>query len=76
MQNFGMSMLWSWIVYLIVTIIGTGQTLFNIVVLPMKFIASCLMRRLIPKIISVMQTSKKPWRIEEYFTVILHFKWQ
>lgn len=36
MQNFGMSMLWFWLAYLIVTLIGIGHTLFNIVVLHMK----------------------------------------
>lgn len=36
MQNFGMSMLWFWIAYLIVTLIAIGHTLFNIVVLHMK----------------------------------------
>lgn len=36
MQDFGMCMLWFWLAYLIVTIIGIGQTLFNIVVLHMK----------------------------------------
>ena len=36
MQNFGMSMLWFWLAYLIVTMIGIGHTLFNIVVLHMK----------------------------------------
>ena len=36
MQNFGMSMLWFWISYLIVTLIGVGHTIFNILVLHMK----------------------------------------
>ena len=36
MQNFGMSMLWFWISYIIVTLIGVGHTIFNIVVLHMK----------------------------------------
>ena len=36
MQNFGMSMLWFWIAYLIVTLIAIRHTLFNIVVLHMK----------------------------------------
>ena len=36
MQNFGMSMLWFWIAYIIVTLIGVGHTIFNIVVLHMK----------------------------------------
>lgn len=36
MQDFGMCMLWFWLAYLIVTIIGIGHTLFNIVVLHMK----------------------------------------
>lgn len=36
MQDFGMSMLWFWISYIIVTLIGVGHTIFNIVVLHMK----------------------------------------
>lgn len=36
MQDFGMSMLWFWIGYTIVTLIGIGHTIFNIVVLHMK----------------------------------------
>ena len=36
MQNFGMSMLWFWISYVIVTLIGVGHTIFNILVLHMK----------------------------------------
>ena len=36
MQNFGMSMLWFWVAYIIVTLIGIGHTIFNIVVLHMK----------------------------------------
>ncbi len=36
MQNFGLSMLWFWISYIIVTLIGIGHTIFNIVVLHMK----------------------------------------
>lgn len=36
MQNFGMSMLWFWISYIIVTIIGMLHTIFNIYVLHMK----------------------------------------
>lgn len=36
MQEFGMSMLWFWIGYIIVTLIGVGHTIFNIVVLHMK----------------------------------------
>ena len=36
MQNFGMSMLWFWVSYIIVTLIGIGHTVFNIVVLHMK----------------------------------------
>lgn len=38
MQNFGMSMLWFWLSYIIVTLIGVGHTIFNIVVLHMKSI--------------------------------------
>ena len=36
MQNFGMSMLWFWISYVIVTLIGVGHTIFNILVLQMQ----------------------------------------
>ena len=36
MQSFGMSMLWFWISYVIVTLIGVGHTIFNILVLHMK----------------------------------------
>ena len=36
MQNFGMSMLWFWISYVIVTLIGVGHTIFNILVLHMN----------------------------------------
>ena len=36
MQNFGISMLWFWISYVIVTLIGVGHTIFNILVLHMK----------------------------------------
>ena len=36
MQNFGMSMLWFWISYVIVTLIGVGQTIVKILVLHMK----------------------------------------
>ncbi len=36
MQNFGMSMLWFWLGYLVVTWIGIGHTIFNIKVLHMK----------------------------------------
>ena len=36
MQNFGMSILWFWTAYLIVTLIGVGHTFFNITVLYMK----------------------------------------
>ena len=35
MQNFGMSMLWFWTAYIIVTLIGIGHTVFNILVLHM-----------------------------------------
>lgn len=38
MRYFGMSMLWFWIAYLIVTLIGIGHTFFNIAVLHMKSI--------------------------------------
>ena len=36
MRNFGMSMLWFWLAYFIVTGIGIGHTIFNITVLHMK----------------------------------------
>lgn len=36
MQNFGCSMLWFWLSYFIVTLIGVLHTIFNIVVLHMK----------------------------------------
>lgn len=36
MENFGFSMLWYWIAYLVVTSIGILHTIFNIVVLHMK----------------------------------------
>lgn len=36
MQNFGMSMLWFWVAYIIVTIIGMLHTIFNIMVLHYK----------------------------------------
>ncbi len=36
MRNFGMSMLWFWTAYIIVTLIGIGHTVFNITVLHMK----------------------------------------
>ena len=36
MQNFGLSMLWFWASYIIVTIIGILHTVFNICVLHMK----------------------------------------
>ncbi len=36
MQNFGFSMLWYWIAYMIVTLIGILHTIFNICVLHMK----------------------------------------
>lgn len=35
-MNIGMSMLWFWIAYIIVTVIGILYTIFNIVVLHMK----------------------------------------
>ena len=38
MQNFGMSILWFWTSYFIVTLIGVGHTFFNIAVLHMKSI--------------------------------------
>ena len=36
MQNFGMSMLWFWASYFLVTIIGILHTIFNIYILHMK----------------------------------------
>ena len=36
MQDFGFSMLWFWIAYIIVTLIGILLTIFNIYVLYMK----------------------------------------
>ena len=36
MENFGMSMLWFWVAYFIVTLIGILHTVFNIAVLHMK----------------------------------------
>ena len=36
MQDFGFSMLWFWIAYIIVTLIGIFLTIFNIYVLHMK----------------------------------------
>ena len=36
MQNFGMSMLWFWICYFLVTLVGVLHTIFNIYVLHMK----------------------------------------
>ena len=36
MQNFGMSMLWFWICYFLVTLVGILHTIFNIYVLHMK----------------------------------------
>ena len=36
MQNFGMSMLWFWVCYIIVTLVGMLHTIFNIYVLHMK----------------------------------------
>ena len=36
MRNFGMSMLWFWIGYIVVTLIGIGHTVFNITVRHMK----------------------------------------
>lgn len=36
MQEFGLSMLWFWVSYIIVTVIGILHTIFNIVVLHMK----------------------------------------
>lgn len=36
MKNFGMSMLWFWVAYVAVTILGIAHTVFNIYVLHMK----------------------------------------
>lgn len=36
MADFGMSMLWFWLAYIIVTLIGIGHTVFNIFVLKMS----------------------------------------
>ena len=36
MRSFGMSMLWFWIAYIVVTLIGIGHTVFNITVLHMR----------------------------------------
>ncbi|MBQ4448230.1 MAG: hypothetical protein II897_08070 [Clostridia bacterium] len=36
MKNFGMSMLWFWVAYAAVTILGIAHTVFNIYVLHMK----------------------------------------
>lgn len=36
MQDFGMSMLWFWVCYAIVTCVGILHTIFNIYVLKMK----------------------------------------
>ena len=36
MQNFGLSMLWFWICYTVVTCVGILHTIFNIYVLKMK----------------------------------------
>lgn len=36
MQNFGLSMLWFWTAYIVVTLIGVLHTVFNIYVLHMK----------------------------------------
>ena len=36
MQDFGLSMLWFWIAYIIVTLIGILHTIFNIYVPYMK----------------------------------------
>lgn len=36
MQNFGMSMLWFWVSYILVTLVGVLHTVFNIYVLHMK----------------------------------------
>ena len=36
MQNWGMSMLWFWVCYILVTCVGILHTIFNIYVLKMK----------------------------------------
>ena len=36
MRDFGMSMLWFWIAYILVTVVGIAHTVFNIYVLKMK----------------------------------------
>lgn len=36
MEQFGMSMLWFWVCYTLVTLVGIGHTVFNIYVLKMK----------------------------------------
>ncbi len=36
MQNFGFSMLWFWVCYILVTLVGMLHTIFNIYVLKMK----------------------------------------
>ena len=36
MRNFGCSMLWFWVAYIVVTLIGIGHTIFNITLLHMK----------------------------------------
>ena len=36
MENFGMSMLWFWICFILVTMVGILHTIFNIYVLHMK----------------------------------------
>ena len=36
MQDFGMSMLWFWVCYIVVTLVGILHTIFNIYVLNMK----------------------------------------
>ncbi len=36
MQNFGYSMLWFWVCYILVTLVGMFHTIFNIYVLHMK----------------------------------------
>ncbi len=36
MQHFGFSMLWFWVAYIIVTLIGVLHTIFNIYVLHMR----------------------------------------
>jgi len=35
MENFAMSMLWFWVCYILVTLVGIGHTIFNIYVLGM-----------------------------------------